>query len=49
MCLTLKDFLGEKKKKSSICKIKYKMYMLDTWIPFSEGLYLTAMNFFIFD
>lgn len=23
--------------------------MLDTWIPFSEGLYLTAMNFFIFD
>lgn len=44
-----KRFLKKKKEKlSPICKIKHKMYMLDTWIPLSEGLYLTAMNFFIF-
>lgn len=44
-----KRFLKKKKEKlSPICKIKHKVYMLDTWIPFSEGLYLTAMNFFIF-
>lgn len=36
-----------KKKKSTICKIKHKMYMLNTQRPFSEGFCLTAMNFFI--